>query len=73
MIPVADVEDALLANPDITDVAVVGWRDNLEPELGQLSLFAGRSRCPENLAWRCGLPAGGGRCRSVVRLAGREG
>jgi cyclohexanecarboxylate-CoA ligase len=30
MIPVADVEDALRAHPDITDVAVVGHRDNLE-------------------------------------------
>jgi cyclohexanecarboxylate-CoA ligase len=30
MIPVADVEDALRAHPDITDVAVVGYRDNLE-------------------------------------------
>ena len=30
MILVADVEDALRAQPDITDVAVVGWRDNLE-------------------------------------------
>jgi cyclohexanecarboxylate-CoA ligase len=30
MISVADVEDALRAHPDITDVAVVGWRDNLE-------------------------------------------
>lgn len=30
MIPVADVEDALRAHPDITDVAVVGWRHNLE-------------------------------------------
>ena len=30
MIPVADVEDALRADPDITDVAVVGYRDNLE-------------------------------------------
>ena len=30
MIPVADVEDALRAHPDIIDVAVVGYRDNLE-------------------------------------------
>jgi cyclohexanecarboxylate-CoA ligase len=30
MIPVADVEDALRAYPGITDVAVVGHRDNLE-------------------------------------------
>jgi cyclohexanecarboxylate-CoA ligase len=30
MIPVADVEDALRAHPDITDVAVVGHNDNLE-------------------------------------------
>jgi non-ribosomal peptide synthetase component E (peptide arylation enzyme) len=30
MIPVADAEDALRAHPHITDVAVVGWRDNLE-------------------------------------------
>jgi len=30
MIPVADVEDALLAHPDITDVAVVGHKDGLE-------------------------------------------
>ena len=30
MIPVADVEDALRAHPGIIDVAVVGWRDNLE-------------------------------------------
>jgi cyclohexanecarboxylate-CoA ligase len=30
MIPVADVEDALRAHPDITDVAIVGHRDNLE-------------------------------------------
>ncbi|MCH6170632.1 AMP-binding protein [Pseudonocardia alaniniphila] len=30
MIPVADVEDALRAHPDITDVAVVGHRNDLE-------------------------------------------
>ena len=30
MIPVADVENALRAHPDITDVAVVGGRNNLE-------------------------------------------
>ncbi len=30
MIPVADVEDALRAHPRISDVAVVGHRDNLE-------------------------------------------
>ena len=30
MIPVADVEDALRAHRDITDVAIVGHRDNLE-------------------------------------------
>ncbi len=30
MIPVADVEDALHAHADITDVAVVGHKDNLE-------------------------------------------
>jgi cyclohexanecarboxylate-CoA ligase len=30
MIPVADVEHALRAHPDITDVAVVGHRDNVE-------------------------------------------
>ena len=30
MIPVADVEDALRAHPDIDDVAIVGHRDNTE-------------------------------------------
>jgi cyclohexanecarboxylate-CoA ligase len=30
MIPVADVEDALRAHPDITEVAIVGHRDNIE-------------------------------------------
>lgn len=30
MIPVADVEDELRKHPDITDVAIVGYRDNLE-------------------------------------------
>ena len=30
MIPVADVEDALRAHPDITDVAIVGHKDNTE-------------------------------------------
>ncbi|MEV4602969.1 AMP-binding protein [Amycolatopsis sp. NPDC049253] len=30
MIPVADVEDALRAHPEITDVAIIGHRDNVE-------------------------------------------
>ena len=42
------------------------------PEIHDAKAFSpGRSRCPENLVWGCGLPAGGSRCRSVVRfLAG---
>jgi hypothetical protein len=45
---------------------------SLLPELAQFSLFAGRSRCPENLVRGCGLVGGAGRCRLVVLLA-RQG
>ena len=34
-----------------------------------LAFSPGRSRCPENSARGCGLPAGTGRCRSVARWA----
>jgi len=57
-------------HPLDTDIAaaarvIAAW------ELAELAFSPGRrSRCPENLAWGCGLPAGVRCCRSVVRFPG---